>query len=266
MMHRAQISRASSSALGPPRAEFVSFVPPPGEAITGYGSNQPEVPADFAACMSVRHHVFVQEQRIPDENELDGDDPRSFHWIAYASVASVVREGGRKGTETHKIPVATVRLVPPPHPPHPTPGGEYTIDDVNNRPTSEGGDRKTRFHDGLEPYAKLGRLATLPAYRGLGIGRLLVESALEWANQHPLSILPLPSATSTEAAKIWGGTGEKQEWKGLVLAHAQKRTESVWRRYGFERDEDMGVWIEEGIEHIGMWKRIPVQKEKYVFR
>ncbi len=230
------------------------------------GPREP-VPAHFIAAMTVRRTVFVEEQRVPAENELDEDDARSFHWVVYASVSSAQREGGRRGTDTSRAAVATLRLVPPPHPPHPAPGSDHKIDRAERRQTTtDMGSAGTRWHDSREPYAKLGRLATLPAYRGLGLGRLIVESALDWASKHPLSIVPLPSATSTEAAKVRGGLSSKQEWKGLVLVHAQKDVERVWRKLGFERDDSMGVWIEEGIEHIGMWRRIPVQEEKYLFR
>ncbi|KAI9884843.1 MAG: hypothetical protein M1823_003370 [Watsoniomyces obsoletus] len=261
---------------GPPPVEFIGFLPPPGDAVlpqshpSTSASPQEPVPAHFIAAMTVRHAVFVDEQQVPAENELDEDDARSFHWVVYASVSSVQREGGRRGTDTSRAAVATIRLVPPPHAPHPLPGSEHKIDNAEGRQPITTTDARaaagTRWHDGREPYAKLGRLSTLPAYRGLGLGRLIVESALDWASKHPLSIVPLPSATSTEAAKVRGGVTAKQEWKGLVLVHAQKDVERVWRKLGFERDDGMGVWIEEGIEHIGMWRRIPIQEQKNDFR
>ena len=259
-----------------PPTEPTAFLSAPGESVLGYQhrliSPNPDelIPRTFIDAMSVRHAVFVQEQHVPEENEVDTDDARSFHWVAYASAANVVKDiGGRKGTETTRLPIATVRLVPPPHSPYPVPNGTSRR---SGRGQQEGhqpmetGPKPTKWHDGKEPYAKLGRLATLPAYRGLGLARFIIGCAFEWASKHPLSIVPLPSATSTEAAKVWGGLGNKQEWKGLVLAHAQKDAEAVWRKFGFERDDSMGIWFEEGIEHVGMWRRIPVQEEKYVFR
>ena len=48
------------------------------------------------------------------------------------------------------------------------------------------------------------------------------------------------------------------EWKGLVQVHAQARLEEWYRGLGFEVDEGMGRWLEGGIEHLGMWRRVSV--------
>jgi len=44
------------------------------------------IPEGFIDAMSVRVEVFVNEQKIALENELDFDDKRCFTWTAYASV------------------------------------------------------------------------------------------------------------------------------------------------------------------------------------
>ena len=49
---------------------------------------------------------------------------------------------------------------------------------------------------------------------------------------------------------------EEMKWKGLVLVHAQVDVESMYQRLGFETDDSLGRWDEEGIEHVGMFKRI----------
>ncbi|KAI9781566.1 MAG: hypothetical protein M1816_002238 [Peltula sp. TS41687] len=256
-----------------PPTEFIGFLPAPGESILTYNhalppSAQPdEVPRDFVAAMTVRRAVFVDEQHVAPENELDADDHRSFHWVLYVSVSHMTRDGSRKGSETSKIPAATMRLVPPPHAPHPSSDNGHQTEHADGSKPSRSPTRASALHDGKEPYAKLGRLATLPAYRGLGLAGLVVSNALEWAGAHPFSVLPLPSPTSTEAAKAGrGGLDPRQDWKGLVLVHAQKRLEGMYRRFGFETDEGMGEWMEEGIEHVGMWKRIPVKEERGNFR
>ncbi|KAI9809148.1 MAG: hypothetical protein M1825_002438 [Sarcosagium campestre] len=239
--------------------EFISFLPPPGASITGYtrqDSNSDankNIPPVFVEAMSVREEVFVDEQKVPAENELDSDDPRSFHWVTYASVSSTSKEPGRKGSETTRSPVGTIRLVPPPHPAHPIQGSEQKANDPKN------GSGAIRHH-GKESYVKLGRLAILKPYRGIGLSKLLVNTALEWAGHNPDSIIPLRSAARIEAARI-DGTIEGP-WRGLVLIHAQKGVENVWRKMGFVTDEKMGTWIEEGIPHIGMWKRVPVDNKK----
>ncbi|KAI9753439.1 MAG: hypothetical protein M4579_005159 [Chaenotheca gracillima] len=262
--------------------EFISFLSAPGSAIVGYDHSKPSseqsstIPATFVEAMSVRETVFVQEQGVPLDNEFDVDDARSFHWVVYASVAAntvpSADSAGRKGSasETTRIPVGTIRLVPPPHPPHPDSGSHHSIDNAEAAtPVSNTGaqDFHSKWHDGKESYVKLGRLATLPAYRGLGLGRLLVNAALEWARNNPGKVIPLKSAASREAAKVEGGLGEGDErWKGLVLVHAQTSVERMWAKYNFERDDQMGVWDEEGIDHIGMWRRITVKAEEQIIR
>ena len=92
-----------------------------------------------------------------------------------------------------------------------------------------------------KPYIKLGRFATLAPYRGKGLGRLLVDQAMRWAAAHVEEI----------------GHG----WGGNVLVHAQVSVENVWGKMGFVTDEKLGRWIEEGIEHLGMWRRVEGQKD-----
>lgn len=255
-----------------PPTEFFAFLPPPGESILAYDIALPpsaqsdEVPREFVAAMSVRRAAFVDEQHCPPEKEQDEDDQRSFHWVLYVSVANMTREGGRKGSETSKVPATTMRLVPPPHPPHPNAGGHQT-GHADRSKQAPSGAKASKWHDGNEPYVRLGRLATMPAYRGLGLAGLITGCALEWASSHPFSLVPLPSPTSTEAAKVGrGGLEQRQEWKGLVLIHAQKRLEGMYRKFGFETDEALGEWLENGMTHVGMWKRIPVKEERGAFR
>lgn len=246
--------------------EFISFLPPPGDAIASYNRAVPsseqsvDVPNSFKEAMSIREEVFVDEQHVPLENELDADDPRSFHWVVYASVSNIQTEPGqkRKSSETARMPVGTVRLVPPPHPPHPEHGSAHAIDNAEATEHEAGGrEPRTSMHDGKEPYAKLGRLATLKPYRRLGLGRLLMNAALNWAASNAHAILPLPSPTHREAAKVDGATKVSEEtWKGLILVHAQYGTEKMYANYGFVRDENMGSWVEEGIKHVGMWRRV----------
>lgn len=246
-----------------PPTEFIEVLPPPGEVVLTYDHTKPasaqsdQIPRHFLAAMSVRRAVFVDEQHVPPPNELDAEDPRSYHWVAYISVATITREGNRKGSETTKVPAATVRLVPP----HFEVGPPPPSDHPGPRPP-----QPSKWYDGQEPYARLGRLATLAHYRGLGLARLLVTTALEWAGSHPLSIAPLPSPTSSEAAKAAGLLSGRPEWKGLVLVHAQKRLERMYGKFGFETDPAMGMWMEEGIEHVAMWRRVTIVEEKGNFR
>ena len=250
--------------------EFINFLPPPGDAIANYVRTSPantqakSVPSTFIEAMTIREAVFVHEQHVPLENELDVDDARSFHWVVYASVSNPSGSTGRKGSQTATLPVGTVRLVPPPHPPHPQPGSQHMIDNAEGLEVQgDDGSTNSSLHDGKEPFVKIGRLATLRAYRGLGLARLLMDTALEWASKHPEAILPSQSPTSWEAAKVEAGMGERERrWRGLVLVHAQTTVEGIYKRMGFEKDEQMGGWDEEGIAHVAMWRRIPVEAEK----
>jgi predicted GNAT family N-acyltransferase len=59
--------------------------------------------ADFAAIRSVRFTVFVDEQRVPEDIELDDRDPYCTHVLAYDSGRAVgtgridVEAGGKIG-------------------------------------------------------------------------------------------------------------------------------------------------------------------------
>ena len=56
------------------------------------------------------------------------------------------------------------------------------------------------------------------------------------------------------------------------MIHAQANLKSMWERAGFteELKNEHGEveihaephWMEEGIEHIGMWRRLPIDKGK----
>ncbi|KIW05038.1 uncharacterized protein PV09_04194 [Verruconis gallopava] len=241
--------------------QFVSFQPPPGASLRDYDrslppSRQPaSVPPVFVEAMQVREEVFVKEQGVPLANELDEDDPRSFHWVVYASVGSTssaspttmgpINSGSasderrRSESTATKVPVGTIRLVPPPHPPHVVEGGAH-------------------LEEPREPYVKLGRLATLSAYRGLGLSRLLINAAINWAKEHADDILPRPSPAQVEAAKQ-EGRPEWMPWRGLILVHAQVQVQKLWEGFGFVKDESMGTWVEEGIDHVGLWRKVEVK-------
>ena len=250
--------------------EFINFLAPPGASIANYNRKavaqaQPHgIPSTFIEAMNVRESVFVKEQQVPLENEFDQDDARSYHWVVYASVHDGSRhDNGRKGSQTSTVPVGTIRLVPPPHPPHPKSG---SIELTNNSQAGQAEQQETlitAWHNGKEPYIKLGRLATLKSYRKLGLARLLLFEALDWASKNADAFRPSLSVDEYERArqKDWDWL-ERVVWKGLVLVHAQKDVEVFYQRQGFVTDEEMGSWTEEGIIHVGMWRRIPLVETK----
>ncbi|WPH03447.1 Hypothetical protein R9X50_00632700 [Acrodontium crateriforme] len=252
------------------RSEFVDFIVPLRGRLDLYDRTKPPseqprndaaditkaIPQGFIDAMTVREEVFVKEQGIELENELDDDDCKSFHWVAYASIpaknapANAKTDPNMRRTSTStKIPIGTIRLVLPPHAPHPT---------SDHRPHGSEQDNKTGMHDGKEAYVKLGRLAVIKEFRKAGISRLLIETALAFARDHPLDMMPFFDPTKIEALNQEHARGVGVDWRGLVLVHAQTGVQKIWKKYGFETDEGMGVWDEENIEHVGMWRRLDI--------
>lgn len=161
-------------------SDFINQVLPPGSKIAQYdrskqSSQQPsDVPHAFIEAMSVREEVFVKEQKVPLENELDDDDQRSFHWIAYASVGAPkspepkpvdapitedITDAERRKSTGSKLAIGTIRIVPWPHP---EPGLHHDIETGDNTKGRE----TSKMYDGKEAYVKLGRLAVLKQFRG----------------------------------------------------------------------------------------------------
>ncbi len=78
-----------------------------------------------------------------------------------------------------------------------------------------------------EAVVRIGRVLTAPGYRGLGLGRQLMEQALRY-------IAP--------------------QWPSVRIAlHAQAHLQDFYRAYGFETDGE--IHLEDGIPHV--WMRRP---------
>ena len=262
------------------------MLPPPGEALKEYDNTKrynqqaPSIPQIFLDAMSVREEVFG-EQGIPLEIEFDADDARSWHWVVYASVASTAvspsselsqtsstktDDARRTSASASRVPVGTVRLIPPPHGPNP-----YLQTAKPARDKHPDADPPPALHvekkHPSEPYIKLGRLAVLSEYRSLGLSKLLVNAALDYASKHAETILPPPPPTTVEKANI-RGKDDFPVWNGLTMVHAQVDVAAIWAKNGFAEElvNERGEvevhredhWAEEGIEHLGMWKRIHV--------
>ncbi|KAI3000063.1 acyl-CoA N-acyltransferase [Aspergillus phoenicis ATCC 13157] len=208
-----------TTTLIPPPSTTQLTVPPPTTTLT--------TPTDpLTTALVIRRDVFIHEQNCTPESEIDSDDPRSWQWVVYA----------HQDTNPTPTPVAVIRLVPPPHAPH----------EILTHP--ETASSLPEWDLKSEPYVKLTRVAVVKEWRGYGLGRVLVDEALKWAAQNRGEI--------ERAFKCVAGT--EGEWKGLVLVHAQVQVEGMYQRLGFETDEELGRWDEEGIEHVGMWRRISV--------
>ena len=253
-----------------PPSPHISILPPPGPSVLKLyppSLSQPTVPALFLDAYAIRTAVFNVEQHCSAELEIDADDPRSWHWVAFA--ASREPDGSRAratdlgGEDT--AAAATIRLMPV-SPPSPDGDGSAVphVEGPSHHPT--------QMWDGHEPYITLGRLATLSAYRGLGLGRLLVSTAFEWAVENAAALRATENLTAREKKQEEGaeqhegggkeendGDGKGTGWNGLVFIHAQVEVESFYNRLGFVTDPGMGRWYEEGIEHVAMWRRLELR-------
>lgn len=201
----------------------------------------------------------------------DGDSTStsSFSTTTAAAAGADAQEDRRRSDPSaHRVAVGTVRLVPPPHPN--SPAAPATIGAVDSNGTASSNDHGHDHSHSLStssaaaaavapPYIKLGRLAILSPYRKLGLARLLLRTALDWAAQHPHLLCPPPSPEAVELARVEGRDGALGRWDGRVLAHAQMHLDKFYGSFGFVRDEDMGVWDEEGIDHIGMWLQLKLR-------
>jgi predicted GNAT family N-acyltransferase len=300
-------------------SNFVTHVAPMGTALLSFNrslsateqSKPNSIPQAFMDAMAVREVVFVDEQHVPWDRELDSEDANCHHFVAYANVAvktkkaipldqplppgaegspdtapssSRPRSSGRPRSSTDASrrrssadgaspsieggmnkPVGTIRIVPP----------EGVVAPASRRSSSTAGlvtspvqetlpppaDDNPTPHPTLypnEPYIRLGRLATLPEFRGMGLSRLLINTALDYARKNPRQFSPVIDVTEIAAA-IQEGVPTPEPWKGLIVVHAQKwRTDALWQKYGFQLDRGMGEWMEEGIMHVGMCLKVDV--------
>ncbi|KAJ5666592.1 Acyl-CoA N-acyltransferase [Penicillium macrosclerotiorum] len=212
--------------------------PPPGPAaqlVLPDSSSTLINPPVFNDAMIVRMHVFVDEQHCSADAEIDADDARSWQWVVYESSPPT----------SPRTPVAVIRLVPPPQPPHA----------LLTHPSNPASQTLPEFDWAHEPCIKLTRVAVRADYRGRGLGRQLVETALVWAAEHSADI---DEATAQQAARTqW--SGPSAQWRGLVLVHAQADVEQMYHGLGFTTDESLGRWEEEGIEHVGMFRRVKLR-------
>jgi predicted GNAT family N-acyltransferase len=201
-------------------------------------------------------------------------------------------------SETRTLPIGTLRIVPFPHPPHPPDGARYVDNvlqppaedgaknDENSRPGSTtaaaeqqkprsralstvdeqrhtsampfGVDRVTEFHDGKEPYIKLGRVAVIPEFRGHRIAVQLWDAVRKWLLENPTYFNPSVMELGLDRLKI-GTLDDIPKWNGLVCVHAQEAVIKIYEQWGFRVDKEMGRWYEEDIPHVGMFLRLEMK-------
>ncbi|EEA26504.1 hypothetical protein TMatcc_005217 [Talaromyces marneffei ATCC 18224] len=218
----------------------------------------------FTASMHIRHSVFVEEQLCRAEEEIDADDERSWGWVVYASEQQQQQQQHRKhqtqdedgaGDEGPKQAVATIRLVPAPHIAH--------THLCNASESTAAGDANGKQFDydydyDHEPYVKITRVAVLAPFRGYGLSRLLMRTVEEWAARNKRVIDEMYARFASQQGAEIVGKGPGKEWNGLIGLHAQTQVERMYAALGYETDESMGRWDEEGIDHVGMFKRVDI--------
>lgn len=250
-----------------PSSPRIVLVPPLGPSVLKIFSQpslaQSTVSSLFLDAYAIRLAVFAGEQHCSAAQEIDDDDSSSWHWVGFAAFRE--QDGRARAADVGDVPAATIRLVPvSPAPPN----GENSVIMHAEGPSHS----PTQMWDGHEPYIRLGRLATLSAYRGLGLARLLMEAAVEWAVENASVLRSTGNPTSGEEKREEGeeqhkgegkdqdgGDGKGNGWNGLVLLHAQTTVETFYKRLGFVTDPGMGRWYEEGIEHLAMWRRLELR-------
>lgn len=240
----------------------------------------------FTDAMHVRDAVFVREQGCRAEEEIDTDDARSWGWVVYSSPPftrpSSSSSSEKKYLEIYEnVPVGTIRLVPPPHAPHEL--HEPMDMDMEGENSETKQLPSSSPSSSSEPYIKITRVAILPSFRGYGLSRLMMSTAEQWARRnkkgidqlsftcradsHHAHVTRFESSESSED----GATGmmhaedndeeERKSWNGLIGLHAQIQVEKMYASMGYETDISMGKWDEEGILHVGMFKRVSVLQE-----
>lgn len=181
----------------------------------------------FLDCLHVRYTVFVSEQLVPASIELDEDEPRCLHWVAYTDD----QEAEKPSMCGHELPAEMGEIGESEE----VKGGWTPVGNLRLVPAEEGSGKR---------YIKLSRVAVTIGCRKSGVGRKLVQTALDYAANHPEEMVPASNGT----------------FDGRVLVHAQVPAISAWRKYGFEVDPKMGEWDEGGIAHVGMWKTVDVKR------
>lgn len=70
-----------------------------------------ESPADMARAFAIRRRVFIEEQRVPEEIELDADDARAFH--ALATLDGDAIGCGRMLNHGEEVKIGRMAVLPP---------------------------------------------------------------------------------------------------------------------------------------------------------
>lgn len=141
-------------------------------------------PADKALLKEVRSRVFIEEQQVPIELEWDEYDEDAMHWLAFDTEQQQSPVPGQTVDHPPAKPIGTCRMLSNGH---------------------------------------IGRMAVLKQYRGQGIGRMLLDAAINQAKNLQLF---------------------------EVYLHAQTHAITFYQTAGFITHG--GVFLDANIEHSAM--------------
>ncbi|UPV73993.1 GNAT family N-acetyltransferase [Halorussus limi] len=123
------------------------------------GVRRAETEAERTDALAVRSEVFVEEQGVPEDLELDGKDDEAIHVVGYAEGES---SDGRADGET---------------------------------PRPVGAGRLREVGDGV---GKVERVAVLKPHRGEGVGRVIMDELEAAAAEQGLSKLVMHAQSPVE--------------------------------------------------------------------
>lgn len=150
--------------------------------------------ADWQAVVDVRMRVFVDEQGVPEELELDEHDE--------APLSSAVDHLLVRDAANDAVAVARLR----------------TVD-------ADAGCGDDNDGDEVDRVAKVERVAVARDRRGEGLGARVMRAAEARARERGFDV---------------------------AVLHAQTQAAGFYERLGYETDEAVGTFVEDGIEHVRM--------------
>ncbi|KAK1754401.1 hypothetical protein QBC47DRAFT_414365 [Echria macrotheca] len=200
-------------------------------------------------------------------------------------------------SKTETIPLGTIRMVPFPHLAFPRPGGVYTKGVLTNpgAPASAVAspafaglavapwtqtdharavdpniwppavERPTQYWDGREPYIKIGRLTVRRDHGDNNNPRAasqLIDTVVQFMRVNSLAFNQRGSDVGFH--KIGPRKARLiPEWQGLFCAFACEDDIVLWQRHHFQLDRATGRWMEDGVPHVAMFRRIELPEDRF---
>ncbi|WP_137286792.1 GNAT family N-acetyltransferase [Halorussus salinisoli] len=125
-----------------------------------------ETESEREDALSVRFEVFVEEQGVPEDLEVDGEDDEAIHFVGYESA-----ESNAEATESNEEPA----------------------DVSSRRPVAAG-----RLREVGDDAGKVERIAVVEDRRGEGVGRAIMDELEATAAERGLSTLVMHAQRPVE--------------------------------------------------------------------